>query len=556
MEPHHKRKLFGYISLIVLLFTCISVSLLYYNDRTLIRNRESISFSAPNGDNLKGYYYPGTLNAGVLLLEGFGSDQIMMKGIAAEFAKLGFYVFSFDYSGHGSSMGTIGFDNAQTDTLALEVLEAKNQFLTRSGLDGSEILFLGHSLGSRVAVQAAVIDSNVAGLILLGTQINLDTNTQAEFFTGVTDTDLLWINSLNGSNPATEILLISGEWDDILTPNAADLLYNKLGGDTAPYGRELKIFKAMFHNYEVYSPRVITYGLNWAIDIFSLGIGEVKASTMVIRKTLWSVGVSSLFLTLILFNTFLNTDPRKKKDEIENQTSIHLTNPRKFLGTKLLLWLLSLPICVLTAGILSLIPIGVPVFNMIYVGFIAGYGIFMYLIYRFRKKKLIPGIHGRFSMKNDSNTNILQLIQGLGVVLMVMLLVTLYARSGIFVLFPLNFRLIWLFLFAIVTIPAYFISQLEQKWIFQMDNGNKQLTSSLHILIGYIPFILMAILYLILGSLSGLIGAVHGLIVIALVTILGNVLTKFINNLLIISIVQSFVLYYLVLPQTALFAFF
>jgi hypothetical protein len=159
-------------------------------------------------------------------------------------------------------------------------------------------------------------------------------------------------------------------------------------------------------------------------------------------------------------------------------------------------------------------------------------------------------------MKNDSNTNILQLIQGLGVVLMVMLLVTLYARSGIFVLFPLNFRLIWLFLFAIVTIPAYFISQLEQKWIFQMDNGNKQLTSSLHILIGYIPFILMAILYLILGSLSGLIGAVHGLIVIALVTILGNVLTKFINNLLIISIVQSFVLYYLVLPQTALFAFF
>ena len=139
---------------------------------------------------------------------------------------------------------------------------------------------------------------------------------------------------------------------------------------------------------------------------------------------------------------------------------------------------------------------------------------------------------------------------------MVMILVTLLARSGIFGLFPLNVRLIWLAIYGIVTIPAYYISSLEQDWIANLNSGNPKLVSSLHTLIGSIPFILMAILYLALGSLSGLTGAVHGLIIIALVTILGNIVKKFSRSYLLISIIQSFLLYYLVLPQTALFAFF
>ena len=145
---------------------------------------------------------------------------------------------------------------------------------------------------------------------------------------------------------------------------------------------------------------------------------------------------------------------------------------------------------------------------------------------------------------------------GIGITIAVGVLVTLFARSGIFGLFPLNVRMIWLGLYGLVTIPAYYIGHLEQEWISDLVSGRNQLISSLHTMIGYIPFILMAILYLLLGSLSGLTGAVHGLIIIALVTLVGNTLRTITKSFLFISIVQSFMLYYLVLPQTALFAFF
>jgi len=551
MQKNTKKALLNSLSLVFLLITCLTVGLLYYNDRYLL-DQESVSFNSASGIKLKGFYYPGTINAGVMLLEGFGADQLMLKGFVMEFAKLGFHVFSFDFSGHGLSYGSIGFDNAATDVLAYQVLTAENIFKEKSGLLDSQILYMGHSMGSRVGLQAATIDNTIAGLILVGTSINLDVNLQSNFFTGVRDTDLQWIQNLNGSNPATDVLLMSGGWDDILTPTAANLLFEKLGGNSSPYNRELMIFDHMIHNYEIYSPRIITYALNWAINKFSLGFGVVSASTMLNRKILWSTGIVSLFSTLILFNFSLNL--KKKEAEIDTLPSITITDTSKFLWGKILLWLFSLPLCVILAAVLSFIPIGVPVFNIIYVGFIAGYGMFMLILYRFRKKKLIPGVQGIFKLNPNTTIPISNMFKGLGLSFGVIGMSILFARSGIYGVFPMNFRLIWLALFTIVTIPAFYITQLEHEWIAR--TCRVQLTSFLHILIGYIPFILMTILFLTLGSISGMIGSIHGLIIIALVIILGNLLRTIVKNNLFISIIQAFLLYLLVLPQNALFAFF
>jgi alpha-beta hydrolase superfamily lysophospholipase len=67
-----------------------------------------------------GYYYPGEIEAGVLLLEGFGSDQVNMRSAASEFAQAGYHIFTFDFSGHGRSPGTLGYDNAETLRLAIK----------------------------------------------------------------------------------------------------------------------------------------------------------------------------------------------------------------------------------------------------------------------------------------------------------------------------------------------------------------------------------------------------------------------------------------------------
>jgi esterase/lipase len=97
----------------------------------------------PAGDRLVGTYYPGTQPNGVLLLEGFGSDQVTMTSLSSEFAGSGWSVFTFDFSGHGRSPGTLTFDNAQTDRLAHQAIAALQQFTQLSGLKPSKSLLSG-----------------------------------------------------------------------------------------------------------------------------------------------------------------------------------------------------------------------------------------------------------------------------------------------------------------------------------------------------------------------------------------------------------------------------
>ena len=184
------------LALLALFVTAASLSAIYVRDSAL-RRGQVIAFSGPEEELLSGTYYPGTRPAGILLLEGFGSDQATLRSIASEFGRAGVHVLTFDFSGHGRSPGGLTFDNAATDRLARQTLAAKEELERRSGLTSEQILFLGHSMGARVGLQAATMDAEpVGGLILLGTQVNLAANVQSQLFTGVSDGELAWVQSL------------------------------------------------------------------------------------------------------------------------------------------------------------------------------------------------------------------------------------------------------------------------------------------------------------------------------------------------------------------------
>jgi pimeloyl-ACP methyl ester carboxylesterase len=280
----HRRWLL--VTLAGVILTLTAVLLPHLLDRKLW-NRTPVAFSDPAGDLLVGSHHPGEIDAGLLLLEGFGSDQVTMRSLASEFARAGYHIFTFDFSGHGRSPGTLGYDNAATPRLARQALAAMDKFKSLSGLEDEQILVLGHSLGARVALQAASLDPRPAGLILLGTQVNLSPNTQSEFFTGVSDAGLAWVQALGPESPATNLLLISGQWDDILTPAAAELLAEKLSGaPLAPNSgtgdlatgtrRDLMLLPRLVHNYEVFSPRVLAAAKVWAAQ--ALGLAAPPAS--------------------------------------------------------------------------------------------------------------------------------------------------------------------------------------------------------------------------------------------------------------------------------------
>ncbi|MBD3193610.1 MAG: alpha/beta fold hydrolase [Candidatus Lokiarchaeota archaeon] len=546
------------IALIGFVLVIFSLSSIYTADFHLI-NTSAVSFQDPNGELLIGEYTPGGKDRGVILLEGFGSDQIALKSIKSEFVKIGFHAFSFDFSGQGKSPGILGFDNAATERLAQQVLSAKEYFKTISGLNDSEIILLGHSMGARVALQAAAIDShNVSGLILIGAQVNLQTNIQAGFFTGVSDTELEWVQNLNTTNPPTDILLLSGMWDDIITPTAANLLYEKLGGSLSPYKRELIIYDFLFHNYEIYSPQLITDALNWAVINTGLESSpNYFATNTLLRKIFWITACIGLFLIPIFGLRFSKRKSTKsengeKTSEIERKIVIDDIN--KFLKYKLILWLGAIPIALFMLTAFMLIPIGIPIFSLFYVGFIGSYGLLMIFLYT---RERLPGTQGKLrinlkpNLKNWNSNSIITIV----IALIFIILAALFFNSGINYVFPLNDRIIWLIIFTILTIPGFYISIKEGKMIDDQYNQNRKY-KLIHTIIGLVPFFGISVLFVALGSISGMIGSLQGLLILLFVVLSGSFIYSLEKNLIITIVYQSFLIQFLVLTQGSLFSIF
>ena len=481
-------------------------------------------------------------------------------------------MFSFDFSGHGRSPGILGFDNAETDRLAKQILTAKERFKQLSGLNDSKIILLGHSMGARAALQATTIDTNnISGLILLGTQVNLETNVQSNFFTGVNDVDLEWIQNLNSTNPDVNILLMSGTWDDILTKSSALLLYNKIANVTTDElnakttsitgkDKELAIFPALFHNYEIYSPRVISKAKNWAAEHLGLSTTiNYNASKALFRIVLWFIILISIFTSFITGSKWLDKKQLISENNVtptESPSEIKLLNVKKFFLMKLLLWLGALVIGVVVVSILMLIPLGLPVFNLVYVGFFGGFGILLMILYRIGKVpgtegKWIPKIKGSF-VKEDWKGIML----ASGFFIFLAIFTAFFARTGFFYVIALNARVIWLILFTPITALGLYIGQIENHFIQQTYPEKSKKYILLNTIIGLVPFFIQVIFFLALGSISGFLGGLHGLVILAIVFTSSIVFNKINKKSFINALFLAFIIQWLVLPQGALFSIF
>lgn len=535
------------VSLLFLFITVISLFIIFYNDIHLYENMEAFSYKLPDGDYISATYYKGDIDAGILILEGFGSDQITIKSIASEFSKIGYHVFTFDFTGHGRSSGKLNFNNARTDRLAKQILEALDIFVKKSSLSKENIYLLGHSMGSRAALQASTMlnaDSNVGGLILLGTQLNLSYNKQSQFFTGTADTELEWVKKLSGTNPSTDILLISGSNDDILTPESALLLYNKLRSDKNNYYRELIITAGVLHNYEVYSQHIINDSITWVNNKTEVTHPYNNITSK--RNILWLIAVFSMFISIVAGSQVINNIS-------ETIINIEILSIKRFMLTKVLLWFPAMLLSFITIGVIILIPIGVPVFNLIYVGFISAYGFLLIFLYILGK---MPYIKGKIDFIKIIKQRLLNKRVFIGFLFSLLLLVLgiVFARSGIYFVIPCNDRIIWLILLSILTFPGFFIGNIEMEVVNK--NVKFPIYKVLQMLIGLFPFFLQALLFLILGSYSGMIGAFHGLIILAYVIVSGNLIRTVSKNILLTSIVQSIMIQLLILPQGVLFNIF
>jgi hypothetical protein len=394
-------------------------------------------------------------------------------------------------------------------------------------------------------------------LILLGTQINLGTNLQAEFFTGTSDAELDWVQSLDPETPASDILLFSGEWDDILTPQAAQTLYDQLTNASTeverPYARKLTILPRLFHNYEIYSTRLLN-------QVFSqlAGLGLITHQSPVTLADYYGLGALTLLGllgTVISASMYLN---QSRPTVSAPPPSVKICHLMPFIWGKILLWLAAVPVAVLLTGSFFLMPLGLPVFNLIYVGFIGGYGIVMLILYRIGK---VPGTAGKFNINSTMKTppsSRVRTVLGFLVWGIIVSVCIIFTRSGLFYVIAPNQRLVWLVIFTPFTALGFWIGDREFHMLdaFRHETGQRLKWASFTLaLIGLTPFFLYSLFMGILGSLSGMLSGLHGLLILSIVLLMGRLLKHFIQQSWIVSLLQAALLYALILPQGVLFAF-
>jgi dienelactone hydrolase len=439
-------------------------------------------------------------------------------------------VLSFDFSGHGRSSGGLDFDNAATDRMAKQVIAADARLKELSSLSSNQITFLGHSLGARVALQAAtMMDSPPKSLILLGTQVNLVTNEQAEFFTGTSDADLEWVQALGSENPKSDILLFSGTRDDILTPEAAELLHKKLSGSqSSDYPRSLILAPRVLHNYEVY------------IDEYQDIVNTVTPYFQQVR--FWFLGLAGLFLSLICG---IGLVEREKSAAPE----VRIEKIGWFIGGKLLLWIPALIPGAVIASAVFFAPLGTPAFNLYYIGFFGGYGVLMWFLYL---KGRVPGVKGKLILRGNPTADQQKGYLAGFIFLTVLLAVSLMARSGWWYSFPFNHRFIWLLVFTPITALGFIIGYKEIEIIRESQPGKDWLVW-VNVLVGLFPFFLYAAFLASLGSTSGVVSSVQGLVILGLAIATGTLVEKISARPWLAAMLQAFLLYWLILPQGVLF---
>jgi hypothetical protein len=361
---------------------------------------------------------------------------------------------------------------------------------------------------------------------------------QAEFFTGTQDAGLDWVRALGPTNPPSDIYLVSGTWDDILTPEAAYLLASKLAG--VPVHEEeghfiiyqakplrfLQLYPYLLHYYEIYG-EVIKPDRPFS---YSLGI--------TLRIVYWAGGIAGLFFAL--FGASNLVPPLQR-----SAPGVEVTRLGRFLIGKVLLWLPALIPGMLIAAAFFFAPLGTPVFNLYYLGFFGGYGVLIWFLYRAGK---MPGVMGKLSLTRSGEADGRGTWIGTGVFVLVLLAVSGLAHSGWWHTFPLNHRLVWLAVFTPVTALGFAVGYKE----IELLKG-KSWAAWLNGLIGLLPFFLYAGFLAALGSLSGVVGSLQGLVILVLAILTGSLVYKLCRRPWMAALYQAFLLYWLVLPQGVLF---
>ncbi len=519
------------------------------------------------------YYEKKDAKYAVLICPGYSCDRAKWRVMSNVFLANGISVMTFDYSGQGNSNGRIGFDNAKTDEIPKEIDDALTYLHELSSIDYENIILMGHSMGGRSILRlmydynipsadTTLTKKNAKNIILFSPEVNYKHSAQASLFASTDDeNEYPWKDYDEKAIKGVNVYLFGSTADDVVSDYDILRISERLTGkkaqekgtidftETNSLGSKITVgvTSGILHSYQMYSVKFASY---LSSSIKSITGSSSSYSPILVSFTYISWGLSLAGITLLFFGLSIEEKPTLA---LELEEIPVIEDEKKFLISKLILWLPGLLIGFLICCLCIIMPFGSPIMNIPYMCCIAGYGIAMLIFYLIKKVKGVNGSLPKPDFKIHSSTkNIIAcilLFLGISLYCWFVLKMTMYN------LLPMNIRLFWLFFSSILMSVGYYISNVENDMLKKAKAKKK--TIILYNLIQYVALFLFVLFYLAIQSYSGFIGQMQNMILMYVLVIpLGNFINRKLNNRVYGSIISAFLFQTLMITSAAIIAMF
>lgn len=506
----------------------------------------------------------------VLICPGYSCDRRKWRPFSNLFVENGYTTMTIDYAGQGASTGTIGFDNAKTDSIPVEIDDALALLHEKTDIDYDHIILMGHSMGGRSILrliqdynnpkaETTVEKKDVRNVILFSPGINYAANMQASLFARTSDNEQEpWCSFNESYIEGVNVYLFGSTADDIVFDEDILEIFRHLGAKDIPasgtyekstetsLGSKIRVgvTSGILHSYQMYSTKFARY-VNSALTQISGKESTYKPEKLYLVYAGW---VSALLGLFFLFNALSAVEGVKTQDTIPV-----LLDEKKFLRQKLFQWIFGILWAFVLCCVCVAVPFGSPVMNIPYMCFIAGYGVAMLLAYRKGKFKGTQGKLPKPDLRLHSDKK--KMIACTVCVVLTCLFAWYVMDASMYALIPWNTRIFWLIFASVLMAVGYYISGTETDMLENADVSKR--TRTIYGALQYIPLLVFVLFYLIIKSYSGLIGQAVNVVLMYIFCIpLGNFVRRMTGNRLYSALLTAVVFQGMMITSAAMISMF
>ena len=131
---------------------------------------EGVSLRTSDSVNIKGTYYKGSSNTGIIALHQLNNNKNSYDEFAAAASLKGYHVIAIDFRGHGESDGEWQDFNEEDFRNMENDAKAAYEFLNEKGI--SNFYVMGASIGANTAINFAQNNDFIKGAIALSPSYN------------------------------------------------------------------------------------------------------------------------------------------------------------------------------------------------------------------------------------------------------------------------------------------------------------------------------------------------------------------------------------------------